>query len=362
MQKTDKQRNRGGGILQDRTWSAFQIDELFDIRATRSSIDKKNLVNLNGKIPYITRTDKSNGIDMYVGEQPECEIDEGNAITIGLDTQTVFYQATPFYTGQNIQVLRHPKLNRYIASFLLTPLKLLLDKFNWGGNGATLTRLKRSKILLPSDENLNPDWNFMETFMKDMESDILTSTLKYFKHLSSENAKTLMGGGNWLPFSLLSVFNFEKGNQNNMSAMSAGNLPLVSAKNYDNGYKNFVSPNSKSTFNGHIITLNLDGDGGAGIAYYQPAEMALDSHVGALIPKTPMSRYHLLFIAMCITKQREMFGHGYSINGSRIKGFKIMLPVDENNDIDYDYMDSYMRNLENIQIYNYLKHHFSKVI
>lgn len=335
---------------------AFQIDELFDIRATRSSIDKKNLVNLVGKIPYITRTDKSNGIDMYIGEQPNYEIDKGNAITIGLDTQTVFYQATAFYTGQNIQVLRHPRLNRYTASFLLTPLKLLLEKFNWGGNGATLTRLKRSKILLPTADNVNPDWDFMAQFMIDMERDILNSTLKYFKHLSLENAKVQTGEGKWLPFSLLDLFAFEKGNQNNMSAMTAGDLPLVSAKNCDNGYKGFVLPNKKPLFKGHIITLNLDGDGGAGIAYYQPTAMSLDSHVGALIPKTTMSRYHLLFIAMCITKQREMFGHGYSINVSRIKGFKLMLPVNSSNSIDFDYMDTYMRNIESMQIYSYLKH------
>ena len=41
---------------------------------------------------------------MFVGNQSEryC-MDNGNVITIGLDTQTVFYQPTSFYTGQNIQ-------------------------------------------------------------------------------------------------------------------------------------------------------------------------------------------------------------------------------------------------------------------
>lgn len=56
--------------LNQHKWQAFVLDEIFDIRATQSSIDKKNLVNLAGTIPYITRSDKNNGIDMFIGEQP----------------------------------------------------------------------------------------------------------------------------------------------------------------------------------------------------------------------------------------------------------------------------------------------------
>lgn len=163
--------------LGELVWKDFQLDELFDIRATKSSIDKKNLVNLNGSIPYITRTDKNNGIDLFIGNQPNYELDMGNAITIGLDTQTAFYQPVPFYTGQNIQVLRHPRMNRYIASFLIISIKSLMVKFNWGGNGATLTRLKRSKILLPCTNAYEPAWDFMEAFMKEKEISILKPTV-----------------------------------------------------------------------------------------------------------------------------------------------------------------------------------------
>lgn len=162
--------------LDNLEWQMFKLDEIFNISATKSSIDKKNLVNHTGAIPYITRTDKNNGIDCFVGEQPKFLLDEGNVITIGLDTQTVFYQAVPFYTGQNIQVLRHPRLNRYIASFLITPIKNLMINLNWGGNGATLTRLRRSRIFLPTIDG-EPAWDFMEKYMREKESIILKPTI-----------------------------------------------------------------------------------------------------------------------------------------------------------------------------------------
>lgn len=72
--------------LAQHKWQAFVLDEVFDIRATQSSIDKKNLVNIVGTIPYITRSDKNNGIDMFIGEQPKYKKDEGNVLTLNSAT------------------------------------------------------------------------------------------------------------------------------------------------------------------------------------------------------------------------------------------------------------------------------------
>ena len=151
----------------------------------------------------------------------------------------------------------------------------------------------------------------------------------------------------WQDFYLKDFFRCKKGNQNNMSVLSEGSIPLVSARKCDNGYKDFVAPNHKSLFDGGILTLNNDGDGGAGIAYYQPHKMALDSHVTALIPKLELSRFQLLFVAMCITKQRNRFGHGYSLNSNRLRSFKLMLPTAKNGLPDWQFMEEYMRLKEN---------------
>lgn len=154
----------------------------------------------------------------------------------------------------------------------------------------------------------------------------------------------------WNDFLLSDFFSFEKGNQNNMAVLNEGLLPLVSARKCDNGYKGFVET-SKRVFPSHILTINNDGDGGAGIAYYQPYNMALDSHVTALIPKIELSRLQLLFVSMCITKQRNRFGHGYSINNNRLKAFRIMLPIDSaTNEPDWKYMEQFMSIIEQHQL------------
>lgn len=162
-------------------WKDFVFGKAFSIESTNSSIDRIKLTVGNGEIPYITRSDTNNGIDSFILEQSKYEIDEGNAITIGLDTQTVFYQSKSFYTGQNIQVVRHPKLDRFNAIFLVVAIKKLVSKFSWGGYGATLTRLRKSKIYLPIDQDGEIDFEFMSTFMQRIEQDILRKTLPILK-------------------------------------------------------------------------------------------------------------------------------------------------------------------------------------
>jgi hypothetical protein len=137
------------------------------------------------------------------------------------------------------------------------------------------------------------------------------------------------------------------------TSIKAGSIPLVSAKKSDNGYKDFAVQ-SKKMYNGNSLTLNNDGDGGAGISYFQPTDYLLDSHVTALYPRINLNKYALLYISRSITAQRDKFGHGYSINNQRLKVFKLMLPINEKGEPDYLYMENYMKVLESVKLNQYL--------
>jgi len=166
-------------------WREFSLSCVFDIASTSSSIDKINLIKDKGDYPYITRTERNNGVDSFVCEQANYARDKGNCITVGLDTQTAFYQPNEFYTGQNIQVLRNEHLNTYTANFILPLLRNLLTIFNWGSSGATLTRLRRSKIMLPVDDNKQPDWDYMEKYAKMVAKHRIHDYLGYKKKVQS---------------------------------------------------------------------------------------------------------------------------------------------------------------------------------
>ncbi|WP_326497958.1 restriction endonuclease subunit S [Actinobacillus pleuropneumoniae] len=174
----------------------------------------------------------------------------------------------------------------------------------------------------------------------------------------------LCGGGvkqnlnkvKWSVFYISDYFDFIRGNQNNMAKCETGNIPLISAKKVDNGYKDFIKSNGKKLFPKHILTLNNDGDGGVGLAYYQPVESALDTHVTALVPKLDLSKYALLFVSRCISHQREKFSHGYSLNNQRLHSQKIMLPENMDGQPSWVYMSNYMQQIELQQIMHYLSY------
>ncbi|MCE3038218.1 restriction endonuclease subunit S [Helicobacter anatolicus] len=191
-----KQINNGGGViftldeyrdfihqdeLKNIQWKEFVIGEIFEIQATINGIDKNKLNGKKGDYPYVTRSDKTNGIDDFIAMQDAYKFNKSNVITIGLDTQTAFYQNSPFYTGQNIQILKYKEINKHNALFIIITLKKLMKKFSWGGNGATLTRLKRGKILLPVDSTGNPNWEFMENYMKNIELQKIQKLIKYYQ-------------------------------------------------------------------------------------------------------------------------------------------------------------------------------------
>ena len=148
----------------------------------------------------------------------------------------------------------------------------------------------------------------------------------------------------WAPVKLSRYFEFKRGRESNMAALEDGHTPLVSAKSVNNGVKGFVNT-PRTIVSGDCITLNNDGDGGAGLAYYQPADMALDTHVTALIPKADMSRYAMLFISRCISGLHGFFGHGLSISTPRAKRIRVMLPIDDTGEPDFAYMEQYAMNV-----------------
>lgn len=174
----DYQKNNWEGQVLSKPygWMDYYVSEkangLFHIASTKSGIDRNKLV-ITGKeqFPYITRTDSNNGWDGFVTIQPNVSFDVNNVVTLGLDTQTAFYQPTPFYTGQNIQVLSGSHINKHVALFIIQMLKLQMrSKFNWGGNGATLGRLHKMKIMLPAKSDGTPDYKYMENYMKNIEA------------------------------------------------------------------------------------------------------------------------------------------------------------------------------------------------
>ena len=157
--------------LENKETAEFRVGDLFDLDSTKSGIDGIRVNNSPQEVPYITRSEGNNGISKYISPDQDSKYqkDNGNVITIGLDTQTAYYQSNDFFTGQNVHVLSHSMLNRSIALFVIPHIKKQMSKYNWGGNGATLGRLRKDVITLPATPDGEPDWEWMDAYIRQIE-------------------------------------------------------------------------------------------------------------------------------------------------------------------------------------------------
>lgn len=329
--------------LRNVRWNDFVISEVFDeVRSSKSQIDKIKLKNLVGNIPYITRTQKNNGIDSFVGEQPNYEKDPGNSITIGLDTQTIFYQTASFYTGQNIQVINDKNLNKNIALFLIPLLKKQLEKFNWGGNGVTLTRLRRTKIKLPINKKDNVNWSFMEKYIKKIEKQ-KNPFSGYTIHEITD--KRELSDLNWKEFFLNKVFTINSGKRLTKRNMIDGNIPFIGASDSNNGITNFVGNKNKS-LDSNLLGVNYNGS--VVENFYHPYKCLFSDDVKRLKTRNVKgNKYIYLFLKTIILQQKSKYRYSYKFNARRMKRQIIILPVDNNDKPDWGFMEQYMKRIEN---------------
>ena len=342
------------GALNDREWREFVFGEVFDIRSTRTGLDKKKLSGEEGEIPYITRTDNNNGIDGFIAPQCGACEDEGNVITIGLDTQTVFYQGASFYTGQNIQVVRHEQLNKYNALFIIRAIKILVQKFSWGSYGATLTRLRRGKLYLPIAADGTPDWEFMSAFMQRVEHETLSQALAFFRSKECDNM--LMGGGRMLPFYIGDVLSIENGVRLTKADMREGIRPFIGASESNNGVTGFID-NTNSSLASNVLGVNYNGS--VGFSFYHPYEALFSDDVKRVRWKDEEAnnKYTLLYLSTAISQQKGKYAYGYKFNAQRMKRQLILLPVLDDGTLDYALMEHTMRLME----YEALRKYMSEI-
>lgn len=154
--------------LDDKEWVWFYVSDIFEISLAKT-IHKQDIENFNGECPYVSRTRKNNGVDEYVSSIGlENFINTGDVITIGGEGIEPFYQKDDFLAGNNINILKlKSPSNIYIQIFLCTILKMDMYRYNYG-RGRTNGRIKAERFKIPVDQYNNPDWKFIEYYIKSL--------------------------------------------------------------------------------------------------------------------------------------------------------------------------------------------------
>ncbi len=338
--------------LSEKEWKvfpAFGENGLLHIATTSSSIDGIKLKDgATKQVPYITRSDANNGVARFVSDSNyEFGSDDAGCITVGLDTQTAFYQPHKFVTGQNIQVITGEQLNEATAQFLVTTLKeQMRAKFNWGGNGATLGRMKRLEVMLPVDDKGNPDYVYMTLYSTEVRRGMLMRYKNFIAgQLSQLEHKDIpaLGEKEWDEFVLDDIFTVGAGKRLETRNKTEGTRPFIGATDNGNGVTGFVG-NDNTSKDSNVLGVNYNG--APCIAFYHPYECIFTDDVKRLHLKNHIDdKYVLLFFTSLFAMQRVKYSYGYKFKEKRMHRQKLMLPVTDEGNPDYEYMEQYAKNM-----------------
>ena len=325
-------------------WKEFRFGDLISDIYKAKAINKDDLTittDSDNAIRYITRTGENNGCELLadIRDIDSKTIEKGNAISIGDTTATCFYQDEDFITGDHMVVVRADSwLNSYTALYIVAILTNEQYKYSYG-RAYLMDRIKDTIVKLPTDSDGNPDWQFIEDYMKSLHHKPLTT-----KNKSGQVPD--LNVQDWGEFKIKDFFNVElaKGDIK-LEEVDKGEIPLVSSGESNNGIVGYIDKNGdgkSEMFPANCITIDMFGN-----AFYQNEPFYAVSHgrVNILTPKFELTKNIGLFISTIIKKEQYKFSYGRAVYSSEAENINIVLPVDVNGNPDWQFMEDYIKAL-----------------
>ena len=146
----------------------------------------------------------------------------------------------------------------------------------------------------------------------------------------------------WKEISFKDLFeNIKQGARLKSADHIKGNLPFVMAGNINLGISGYIGNENVRKFNANAITIDIFGN-----TFYRDYEFGASDDVGVFWnDKNQFSDNAMIFIASVISKfMQGKFDFANKLRASQTYDFKIKLPVKQNGEIDFEYMETTIKN------------------
>jgi len=256
------------------------------------------------------------------------------------------------------------KLRKKELLYVLTVLKKQFFYFDYATCMANIMNLKFS---LPTKNN-QIAFDFMERYISELEEERISELTAYLKvsgledySLTKEeqNALDLLRSGKikFQEFKITGndgVFNVNNTHSILQSWIveNSGEIPYVTAGESNNSITTYISYDKNCIEPGNSIMI---GGKTLVITYQEKDYVSNDSHNLALYLKQKIHSNNLtnLFLVSCLYKSlKHKYSWGDSISKTKIKKDSLSLPLNINNEIDYSFMQTYIKAIEKLVIKN----------
>lgn len=351
-----------------------KVGSLFTIKGN-PQLDKENFVfSKNSNYPYFTRTVFNNGIYGYVDYLDDAHLIKGNSIAVGMMGMKFFYMSHDFYAGQFTKTV-FPKfegLNPRIALWFISWFNKSSQKFL-----SVLVRefdkvFNETEIVIPRYANGELALDYIDAYIQGIEQNRISKMDLFLKNIGFEDCKLTDEENNaikrmkdgLIEFKSFYVTDdntcnrtngiFDVNNSHNILQSSivagSGNTPYVTAGEGNNSISTYISYDKEQIEKGNAIMIG----GKTMVITYQAEDFfSNDSHNLVLYAKNNNLRKELLQLFMVASLNKSLkpkYSWGDSISKAKIKNDKFDLPVTTTGDIDYKFMELYIRAQEKLVI------------
>ena len=321
-----------------------------------------------GKYPYVVRTSLNNGQKGYIYED-EVFLNEGNTISFGQDTATMFYQETPYFTGDKIKIVKakDKRFGRGNAQFFISTMMKSFSSFTWGSSSFNVSIIENQKITLPTHKG-EIDFTFMEEFIAELEAQriaeleaqriaeleayLSAAGLKNFElTLEEEQVLSNFAMMEFESFKVVDVFQVK--NSGNILSRdiveNSGQTPYLCASSENNAVSSYISFNEALIDKGNCVFIG----GKTFVVSYQEKDFySNDSHNLILYLRNENQRNKLnhLFLATCVDKGLgHKYSWGNSISNKKIQTDVFMLPT-QNHEPNFAFMQTFISAVQKLVI------------
>ena len=334
-------------MIDTSTWVKFKLSDIgftnhHGIRQTKA--DRKE-----GDIPLLTAGKENQGVAAYISNAPSVYTD---AITVDMFGNSFFHKGN--YAGDdNIYFFINDKISDNAKLFIAAILNTDNSKIYAYKEQFRQPQADALSVSLPATSDGQPDWDYMESYMKA----VMEESEKSLENLrKADDTKHLIDVSGWGEFKVGDLFDkltlkclkkdFNKAIDCSEEQTDEFSLPLTNAKHFNNGIQFYGRPNDWESAE---MTIDIVSNGAiaTGDVYAQPQRTGVlwDSYLLKCkygITSELVLQYMACIIQRCI---KQYFGWDDKCTWDKVKEQMIHLPITSTGEPDWQYMEDYMKNI-----------------
>ena len=145
-------------------WKTFKIGDIYEIKSG-CALTKDNMKS--GNTPFVGASANNNAVTNFVSNTNNSK--DNNVVSINFNGsvgEAFYHPYEAIFSGDVKRLhLKNHNDNKYVNLFIITAIKKQKDKYSYGYKFSE-SRMKNQYIMLPVDSAGNPNYEYMEQFIK----------------------------------------------------------------------------------------------------------------------------------------------------------------------------------------------------